>query len=56
MKEIILPPVLDLALAHFLLWRRAPIPAPNVLPSIIYCVFMYIGYLVVKSIFYQAIW
>ncbi|EAN4045026.1 XapX domain-containing protein, partial [Salmonella enterica subsp. enterica serovar Kentucky] len=27
-------------------------PAPNVLPGVLSIVFMYIGYLVVKSIFY----
>lgn len=51
MKEIILSSGIGFGIGAFFTLCRIPIPAPNVLPGVLSIVFMYIGYLVVKSIF-----
>ncbi|EAA9295976.1 XapX domain-containing protein [Salmonella enterica] len=52
MKEIILSSGIGFGIGAFFTLCRIPIPAPNFLPGVLSIVFMYIGYLVVKSIFY----
>ncbi|EAY1008848.1 XapX domain-containing protein [Salmonella enterica] len=52
MKKIILSSGIGFGIGAFFTLCRIPIPAPNVLPGVLSIVFMYIGYLVVKSIFY----
>nr|WP_176602672.1 MULTISPECIES: DUF1427 family protein [Citrobacter] len=51
-KEIILSSGIGFGIGALFTLCRIPIPAPNVLPGVLSIVFMYIGYLVVKSIFY----
>ncbi|MEF9891545.1 XapX domain-containing protein [Citrobacter sp.] len=51
MKEIILSSGIGFGIGALFTLCRIPIPAPNVLPGVLSIVFMYIGYLVVKSIF-----
>lgn len=52
MKEIILSSGIDLVLAHFLLFMPYTYSRTKCFTRVLSIVFMYIGYLVVKSIFY----